>query len=145
MRSEALGRVRSAWPGTAVALLTAVLVAGCGSNNFPNEPRPPAPIETTASIGPRHVDISPDTFGAGIVNVTVANLSDGPASLILKNDAGKTKAQSGTLQPSSVTTIKTNLGQGTYQAIAGGATGIRPGKIKVGPERKSSQNDLLLP
>ncbi len=137
--------MRSAWPATLVALLLVTCVAGCGSTSFPNEHRPPAPIETTAKIGARHVDISPDSFGAGIVNVTVANLSDSPTSLILKDNAGKTTASSGTLDPSSVTTIKTNLKQGTYQAIAGGATGIRPAKIDVGPERKSSQNDLLLP
>ena len=59
--------MRSAWPATIVALLTAALVSGCGSKDFANEPRPPAPIETTASIGPRSVDISPDAFGAGIV------------------------------------------------------------------------------
>jgi hypothetical protein len=137
--------VKSAWPATVVVLLVGGLVAGCGAKDFPNEARAPAPIETTASIGPRAVTVSPDSFGAGIVNVTVANLSDTPASFILKETSGKTTASSGTLQPGSVTTIKTSLKQGNYQAIAGGATNIRAGKINVGPERKSSQNDLLLP
>ena len=137
--------MRSAWPATVVVLLAAGLVAGCGAKDFPNEARAPAPIETTASIGPRVVTVSPDSFGAGIVNVTVANLSDRPASFILKEASGKTTASSGTLQPGSVTTIKTSLKQGNYQAVAGGTTNIRPGKINVGPERKSSQNTLLLP
>jgi hypothetical protein len=137
--------VRSAWPTTFVVLLAGGLVAGCGQKDFPNEARAPAPIETTANIGPRAVSVSPDSFGAGIVNVTVNNGSDRPASFILKNSAGKTTATSGTLQPGSVTTIKTQLNQGNYQAIAGGAQHIRPAKISVGPERRSSQNDLLLP
>ena len=137
--------MRSAWPTTIVVLLVSGLVAGCGAKDFPNEARAPAPIETTASIGRHAVTVSPDSFGAGIVNVTVANLSDSPASFILKEASGKTTASSGTLQPGSVTTIKTSLKQGNYQAVAGGAANIRAGKVNVGPERKSSQNDLLLP
>ena len=137
--------MRSAWPTTVVVLLAAGLLAGCGNKDFPNEARAPAPIETTARIGPRAVSVSPDSFGAGIVNVTVANLSDSPASFVVKAASGKTAASSGTLQPGSVTTIKTQLKQGSYQALAGGATGLHPGKITVGPERRSSQNDLLLP
>jgi hypothetical protein len=137
--------VRRAWAPALLVLLAGATGGGCGATDYPNEDRVPSPIETTASIGPRTVTVSPDKFGAGIVNVTVANLSDSPASFVLKTAAGKTAASSGTLQPSSVTTIKTKLKQGNYQAIAGGVTGIRAGKIEVGPERRSSQNKVLLP
>lgn len=145
MGLEALGDMRRAWAPALVVLLAGGLVAGCGASNFPNEARAPAPIETTASIGPGKVTVSPDKFGAGITVFTVANLSNDPASFILKDTSGKTAASSGTIAPHAVTTIKTELKQGNYQAVADGATGIRPGSIKVGPERKSSQNQLLLP
>jgi hypothetical protein len=128
-----------------VALLASALIAGCGAEDFANEPRAAAPIETTARLGPGIVEVSPDSFGAGIVNITVANLSDHPASLILKAASGKTAASSGTIAPQAVTTIKTDLKQGNYEAVAGGASNIRSDTIKVGPERASSQNDLLQP
>ncbi len=137
--------MRRAWSPALVLLLASGLIAGCGSKDFANEARAPSPIETTASIGPGSVNVSPDKFGAGIAVFTVANLSDHPASFILKDDAGKTTASSGTIEPNAVTTIKTELKQGTYQAIAGGAANIRSGTVEVGPERRSSQNDLLQP
>ncbi len=137
--------MRRAWPTALVVLLSGGAIAGCGAADFANEDRAPSPIETTASIGPGSVNVSPDRFGAGITVFTVANLSDHPASFILEDTSGKTAASSGTIAPRAVTTIKTELKQGTYQAVAGGASNIRADTIKVGPERRTSQNDLLQP
>jgi hypothetical protein len=125
-----------------LAMLALPVLAGCGSSDFPNEPRAAAPVETTASIGPKAVNVSPNRFGAGLTVITVANLSNDPATLELK---GPTNAASGPIEPHAVTTMKTELEQGSYQAIAGGASGIKPGTIDVGPPRKTSQNTLLLP
>src|SRR4051794_4100848 len=121
MRWPALRPRRRAWTAAGVAVLACGAVAGCGAADFPNDPRPPAPYETTASIGAKSVNISPNKFGAGIVVVTVANLTTQPASFELQ---GPTHAESGTIQPKAVTTIKTTLKQGSYQAIAKGPTGI---------------------
>jgi hypothetical protein len=125
-----------------VAVLALPAIAGCGSSDFPNEPRAATPLETTASIGPKEVNVSPNRFGAGPTVITVANLSSDPATFQLK---GPTNAASGEIQPNATTTLKTDLSQGTYQAIAGGATGIKPGVVHVGPPRKTSQNTLLEP
>ena len=58
-------RRRTAQVVPCVALASA-LVAGCGaSNDYKNEPRPPAPIVVTASINKQAVAVSPQRFGAG--------------------------------------------------------------------------------
>jgi hypothetical protein len=125
-----------------VVLLGTVGLAGCGSKDFANEPRAAIPYETTASIGAKAVNISPDHFGAGITVITVANLTNDPASFEIK---GPTQAQSGTIQPRAVTTIKTTLVKGSYQAIAKGVTGVKPATLSIGPDRPTSQNQLLQP
>ena len=126
-----------------VAVLALPLIAGCGSSDFRNQPRAAAPFETTASIGPKQVNVSPNRFGAGPTVITVANLSSDPATFELKSNS--TTESTGEIQPNATTTFKTDLAQGAYQAIAGGASGIRPGVVHVGPPRKTSQNTLLLP
>jgi hypothetical protein len=123
------------------ATLAAVLVAGCGAKDFPNNPRPPAPIEVSARVDSQRVQISPNKFGAGLVNFTVANLSGSPVRF---NVSGPTNGSTVEIQPGAPDYLKMKLEEGTYRATASKAK-IRPATIKVGPERKSSQNDLLLP
>jgi hypothetical protein len=142
MRSETLGVGWRAW-SAALVVLPVLAAAGCGSSDFPNESRAAAPFETTASIGPKEVNVSPDRFGAGITVFTIANLASDPASFEVKGSGGD--AATGEIQPGGVATLKTDLKQGSYQVVAGGASGIKPGTLHVGPERASSQNDLLLP
>jgi hypothetical protein len=57
---------------------------------------------------------------------------------------GPKKASTIQINPGSPDYLKMNLTEGTYQASAGNSK-IKPATIKVGPERKSSQNELLLP
>ena len=118
------------------------LAGGCGSSSFPNKPRAAAPIEVTASVGPKSVRVSPDAFGAGLVTFTVANLSSNPVSFQL---GGPTSASTGQIEPGAVTTITEQLKSGTYKANAGAGSGLQPTSFKVGPPRRSSQNKLLLP
>ena len=124
-----------------VATLAAVAVAGCGSSNNPNDPRPAAQIEVSASVNSDKVQISPDKFGAGVVNFTVANLSGSPVTFSVNGPKNASTVQ---IQPGAPDYLKMNLQQGTYKATVGDST-IKPATIKVGPERKSSQNELLLP
>jgi hypothetical protein len=124
-----------------VASLAALAVAGCGASSNPNDPRPAAQLEVSASVNPDKVLISPDKFGAGVVNFTVANLSGSPITFSVN---GPEKASTVQIQPGAPDYLKMNLKQGTYQATVGSRK-IKPATIKVGPERKSSQNELLLP
>ncbi len=123
------------------AALVAVVAAGCGAKSNPNDPRPPAQLEVSASVNPQKVQISPDRFGAGVVNFTVANLSGSPITFSVN---GPEKASTVPIQPGSPDYLKMNLKEGTYQATVGSSK-IKPATIKVGPERPSSQNQLLLP
>ena len=122
-------------------MAAAVAVAGCGSSDFPNEPRAAAPIEVTASIGPRAVKVSPGKVGAGLANFTIANLSSNPASFRI---SGPKSNSSEEIAPGGVTNLSEDLKTGDYEMSAPGS-GLAPTGFKVGPPRPSSQNKLLLP
>jgi len=124
-----------------VASLAALAVAGCGSSSNPNDPRPAAQLEVSASVNSDKVQVSPDKFGAGVVNFTVANLSGAPITFSVD---GPKRASTVQIQPGAPDYLKMNLQEGTYRATVGSSK-IKPATIKVGPERASSQNEVLLP
>ena len=72
----------------AAAGIALIGAAGCGSDDFANDPRPPAPIELTAKVDDRKVSVSPveidgEPIGAGLATVTIANLTDDEVQLTL--------------------------------------------------------------
>src|SRR3954447_12040324 len=67
----------------AAALLIVLVAAGCGRDDFKNDPRPPVPAEVAVKIARDGVAVSPKTFGAGLVVFTVANLTDQAGSLAI--------------------------------------------------------------
>jgi len=125
----------------AVSLGLAVGACG-GDDEIASEPRPPAPVEVTASIKDRAVDVSPSEVGAGIVNFTVSNQSADPARLTI---SGPTDDATAEIPPGGTGTLKAELQTGSYEVGAGAGSGPRADTLEVGPERPSSQNDLLLP
>jgi hypothetical protein len=129
---------------TALGALAAapLLIGACGEDDFPNDPRPAAPIELTAAIDERSVIVSPTSFGAGLVNLTVSNQTNEPASLMLD---GPTSETTNEIPPGGTGSLKANLEEGEYEAKAGSEVEIRPAQITVGPERPTSQNELLQP
>jgi hypothetical protein len=122
-------------------LLAALVVAGCGRNDFNNDPRPPIPAEVSVKIGRDGVVVSPKEFGSGLVNFTVANLTTGTGSLAIH---GPVDADSNQVGPGDADTLKVQLKTGNYEASVDGIA-VRPFSFTVGPERPSGQNDLLLP
>jgi hypothetical protein len=141
VRRSASGSGGTRWlvvPG----IIAVLVLAGCGSSDFPNQPRAAAPIEITASVGPRAVKIAPNRVGAGLANFTIANLSSNPASFRLSGPTHTgTDSQ---IEPGSVTTIAAELKTGDYEVSAPGS-GLRSTFLSVGAPRPSSQNKLLLP
>ena len=123
--------------------MAAVLVGACGEDDFPNDPRPAAPVELTAAIDERSVSVSPRTVGAGLVTITISNQTDEPTRLTLEG-AGE-PVTSSEIPPGGTGSIKTTLEEGEYEAAAGAAIGIKPADLEVGPERPTSQNELLQP
>jgi hypothetical protein len=125
----------------AVVVLVALAVAGCGRNDFNNDPRPPVPAEVSVKISSQGVVVSPKKFGAGLVNFTVANLTNDTGSLVIHGPVAATSDQIG---PGDATTVKVQMKTGNYEASVDGIP-LRPFNFTVGPERPSGQNDLLLP
>jgi hypothetical protein len=123
-------------------LVVPLALAACGEDDFPNDPRPASPIELTAAIDERSVIVSPASFGAGLVNLTVSNQTDEPTSLTLE---GPTSAATNEIPPGGTGSLKANLEEGEYEATAGAGVDIRPAELTVGPARPTSQNELLQP
>src|SRR4051794_29597847 len=126
----------------AAALCTSAALAACGSEDFQNNPRPPSPIELSALVNDQKVVVSPDAVGAGLATITVSNQSRDPATLTLSGPDDITSEQ---ILPGDTAQIKGELREGDYTVSAGDQSTARDGKLIVGTERKSSQNDLLLP
>jgi hypothetical protein len=136
---RAPGRARHAL-FAALAMSTALTLGACGSSDFANDPRPAAPLQVTARVASGQVQVSPDHFGAGLINLTIANLSDSPVRFTL---TGPKDAATPPIQPGNPANLKLNLPQGSYQATAGHGGQTVP--VKVGPERDSSKDQLLQP
>ena len=123
------------------ALLVALVAAGCGRNDFQNDPRPPVPAEVSVRIAQDGVGVSPKEFGAGLVNFTIANLTQGTGTLAI---TGPVDTNSNELPPGAAETLKVDMKTGSYEASVDGI-GVKPFSFTVGPERASGQNDLNLP
>jgi hypothetical protein len=130
----------------ALVVLAAVpTIAACGEDDFENQPRQAAPISLGALINDREVKVSPSTadrVGGGLATITISNQSGEPASLVLE---GPVDDSSDEIPPGSTGEMTTTLEEGDYIVSAGGESGLRETKLEVGPERETSQNELLLP
>jgi hypothetical protein len=127
--------------------IAAVLVAGCGEEDFKNEPRAPIREALTGVIQPDAVTVSPSKLGAGPVEITISNQTDATHSVTLEGKA--VVERGGTVAPGATTTIQKTLQPGTYEVKAGQTKAvrreIRPAVLTIGKERKNSNNDVLLP
>jgi hypothetical protein len=139
-RRRAAGRV-----GVVALAVAGLGVAGCGEEDFANEPRPAAPIVVTAKVGSDEVLVSPDKFGAGLVNITVSNQSDDPVRLTLVGPKPADNVQGDDIPPLGVGNLKASLSEGDYEVNAGERSDAEPATLRVGPPRQSSSDELLLP
>jgi hypothetical protein len=133
-----------------VAILAAVaaLAAGCGEDDFENEPRPPVPMELTGVIQEDKVTVSPSrNIGAGPFLITISNQTDMAHTLTL--EGGSITEEVGPVEPLDTATIQRTLDPGSYEVRAGSARAvpraIAPAVLDIGAERKSSNSELLLP
>lgn len=126
-------------------LACGLVIAACGEDDFENLPRPAAPIEIGARVSDGRIEVSPSkasAVGAGLANITISNQSDQQISLTLE---GPTDAVGDPVPPGGVGSMKAELAEGEYEVTAGEESDARPDLLSVGPDRPSSQNDLLLP
>jgi hypothetical protein len=125
-------------------MVAAFSLAACGEDDFANDPRPASPIELTARIAEDAVNVSPnraDQVGAGLATITISNQSPDPAVLVFE---GPTDDQSDEIVAGGTGQMRVNLEEGEYTVSAKDST-ARESKVEVGPDRDTSQNDLLLP
>jgi hypothetical protein len=140
MSADSASRRRVVVP--AVALAAALGIGGCGEDDFENAPRPPGTVELTARIDDKAVVVSPAAVGAGPATITVSNQGGEDAVLTLE---GPTDLVGDEVPPGAVGSLQADLVEGDYEVTAGPESNARPGELAVGPERASSQNELLLP
>ena len=130
--------------GLAVA---ALLLAGCGEDDFENEPRAPVRVALTGVIQDDEVTVSPSRIGPGPVEITISNQTDSPRSITLEGES--IVERSGEVQPGATTTIQKTLRPGNYEVKAGSRRAlpreIRPAVLEIGRPRENSNNELLLP
>ena len=140
----------------AAAALAAVaaLAAGCGDDDFENDPRPPVAIELTGVIKKDAVSVQPSKLGAGPVVITVSNQTEDSHTIVLEGKDGDSPAQRrqvGPVNPLDTGTIQATLEPGEYivragteKAVAAGEE-IEPATLTIGEKRKSGSDELLLP
>ena len=134
--------------GAALLALMAIGATGCGSGDkFENNPRPPVPVQLTGVITDKGVTISPNRVGGGPVRLIISNQTQDAHTITL--DGGNTTDTVGPINPLDTATLQQTLVQGSYQVKAGSSKAVqkelKPGKLQVGPPRKNSSSQVLLP
>ncbi|MDQ3586745.1 MAG: hypothetical protein M3375_00095 [Actinomycetota bacterium] len=136
-------RAASVFSGT----VCVVALAGCGSEEFRNEPRPARPETLTGVISKDKVTISPNRFGAGPIELTISNQTDEAHTVTL--EGGRLRERVGPVNPLDTATIQASPGPGRYEVRAGSFEAvpeeIQPATLDVGERRQDSNDDLLLP
>jgi hypothetical protein len=136
---------------TAVAAVTAIAFATACGDTEPREnlPRPPAPVTLTAAVRDGAIQVSPAVTGAGPIVLLVSNQTRKPQRITFETDElggriGGNTASTPVIQPRGTGRLTINARTGSYAVHTRDRT-IRAAHVKVGPPRKSSQNQLLLP
>ena len=140
------GNVRALAAAGAIAALLAL--TGCGGGkHYANDPRPPTTKQVSASILRGKVSVSPSSFGAGPISLTIANLTDASQRVsIAQRINGQLQGgpETSPINPHDTATLSADLDQGQYIVRVEGH-GIKPAALTIGKPRASSQNDLLQP
>jgi hypothetical protein len=159
------GRGRAFAAGCVVVAL-GLLVAGCGSEEHPNEPRPQPPTRVSVTVTPKAITVQPPRIAIGpepsqqipqnqhasqpqvrskapvnVVFVT-ANLTTFDSKLEVR---GPRNAKSGALVANGNNSLLAELPTGVYEVSAADIPSAKPVRFTVGPYRSSSENDLLQP
>ncbi len=127
--------------------LCVVALVGCGDDDFKNRPRPAAALELTGVIQKDKVTVSPSSFGAGPVLLTISNQTKEAHTVTLEGESLRERV--GPINPLDTATIQANVESGTYEVRAGSSQAvveeIQPAELDVGESRGDSNDQLLLP
>ncbi len=131
----------------ALALAGALAVAGCGEREqHANRERPPASINVTAAIADGRIHVSPRRFGAGPIRLIVSNQTASAQALTFETggDAAGVTQSTQPITPSGTATLEVDVPEGDYELTSSDG-GVEPAAVRVGEQRESAQNQLLLP
>jgi hypothetical protein len=126
-----------------------VAIAGCGGGEpRANLPRPPAPATISAAIHDSFVQVSPRVIGGGPIRLLVANLSSRPQRVTFESADSSTRsglrASTRVIPPQGTGGVTLDAVRGRY-VVRVDDRAVRAARVRVGPRRRSSQNQLLLP
>lgn len=133
-----------------IVLIALVVLAGCGSGEpRENLPRPPVPVLMTASVDDRVVRVSPRTTGAGPITLVVTNQSSEPQTITFETDelggeSGGRRASSPQIPPRGTGRLTIDARTGVY-AVRASDEQIEAARVRIGPQRPSGQDRVLLP
>jgi hypothetical protein len=129
-----------------LAAACTIALAGCGGGApRKNVPRPPTPVTLTAAIHDRLIEVSPARVGAGPIVLIVSNQTAHARAVTMETDqAGTTVAHTDPIPPQGTGRLTLDAVRGVYR-VQIADRGVRPGRVVIGPQRPSAQNDLLKP
>jgi hypothetical protein len=128
--------------------VVAVLVAGCGDEDFVREARAPVRVELSGVIQKDAVTLSPTRdLGAGPFEFTISNQTDQRHTVTLEGE--RVKVDAGSIDPTDTLTFRQTLEPGRYEVRAGSEQAvpkeIKPAVLDIGSERADSNSDLMQP
>ena len=141
---------RTPWTAAWVSVAVACGAGGCGADDdFANEERSPTPLTLSASITRTDVTVSPSRLGAGTIELIASNLTPTSQRLTLRSrvlapGGAPLEQRTGPINPGDTASLTADLAQGTYR-VTTGSRAIAPATIRVGPRRRSAQDQLLQP
>jgi hypothetical protein len=135
----------------AVVLASAALLATACGDTEPrqNLERPAAPVTLTAAVHDDGIQVSPGVTGAGPIVLVVSNQTAKPQKVTFETDelggrTGGNTASTPLIEPQGTGRLSIDARTGRYAVHVQDRT-VRAAHVKIGPPRKSSQNQLLLP
>lgn len=159
---------RRSIPAAACALgVLALLIAGCGASEHPNDPRPQPPTRVSVAISEGAISVQPPQIAIGpeptqqipqnqhakqpVVNseaplnvvFVAANLTDVDSRLQVRGNGKDFSSEP--LYANANISLQAILPSGVYRVSAADIPSAKPAKLVVGPRRTSSENDVLLP
>lgn len=125
----------------ALVLLAASALAGCGSDDYANNPRPPAVLAVSVFVGEDQLAYSPRDFGAGPTQFIIVNQTGADQNVIISSDRDERSVKVAGQQSVKQ---KMTVEPGFLSIEADNSVGD-PLEIEVGPKRESAQQDLNQP
>lgn len=127
--------------GLALVAVAALVAAGCGSDDYANNPKSPAVLTVAVFVGEDRLAYSPRDFGAGPTQFVIANQTGVDQNVTISTDRDERNVKVASMQ-----TIKQKMTvEPGFLTIEADKTPADALEIEVGPKRESAQQDLSQP